>query len=92
MKRRVHVFYSGRVHGVGFRMAAENPPRRFSVVGWVKNLRGGQVELVAEGEESVLEEFLQALQTGPMKKFISRAELTWGNASDAFTEFEIRYY
>ena len=40
----------------------------------------------------MLEEFLQAIQTGPMKKFISRAELTWGNASDAFSEFEIRYY
>ena len=92
MKRRVHAFYSGRVQGVGFRVTAEETAHRLGVVGWVKNLRDGRVELVAEAEESALQELLEAIQTGAMKNFITQAEISWSGASDTFDEFEIRYY
>ena len=92
MKKRVHVFYSGKVQGVGFRMTAEETAQSLGVVGWVKNLRGGRVELVAEAEEEVLQRFLNALRAGPMKNFIQQADVSWSNASDMFNEFEIRYY
>lgn len=92
MKRRVHVFYAGRVQGVGFRMTAEETAHRFGVVGWVKNLRDGRVEIVAEAEEETLRHFLGAIRTGPMKNFIRDAEVSWDEASETFDEFEIRYY
>ena len=92
MKRRAHVFYSGRVQGVGFRMTAEETARNFGVLGWVKNLRDGRVELVAEAEEDVVERFLDVIRTGPMKNFIQQVETSWSNPSDTFDEFEIRYY
>jgi len=92
MKRRIHIFYSGKVQGVGFRMTAEETAQEFGVVGWVKNLRNGQVELVAEGEQTVLERFLEALRQGSMKNFISQVDVTWSNASETFDEFSIRYY
>lgn len=92
MKRRVHVFYSGKVQGVGFRVTAEETAIEHGLVGWVRNLRNGRVELVAEGEETKLEVFLEAVQHGSMKNFIQGIELTWSNASDAFDEFTIRYY
>jgi len=92
MKKRVHVFYSGKVQGVGFRVTAEETAHKFGVVGWVKNLRGGKVELVAEGEEETLEQFLRAIRASSMKNFIEDADATWGPASETFNEFEIRYY
>ena len=92
MKKRVHVFYSGRVQGVGFRLTAEEIAQRLEVVGWVKNLRDGRVELVAEAEEAALEQFLDAIRTGSMKNFIDQTEISWSNASDTFDEFVIRYY
>ena len=92
MKQRVHAFYSGRVQGVGFRMTAEDTARSLGAVGWVKNLRDGRVEIVAEGEEAALERFLEAIRTGPMKNFIQRAEVSWGDATGTFDEFEVRYY
>ena len=92
MTKRIHVFYSGRVQGVGFRITAEETANRFGIVGWVKNLKTGQVEVVAEAEEAVLRQFLEAIRTSPMKNFISRVEVSWGHAVDTFTEFEIRYY
>ena len=92
MKRRVHVFYAGRVQGVGFRVTVEEAARSHEVVGWVKNLKDGRVELIAEGEEAKLESFLEAIQYGSMKNFVRGMELTWGSATNAFDGFEICYY
>lgn len=92
MQQRIHVFYSGRVQGVGFRMTAEEVAHQLGVSGWVKNLRDGRVELVAEAEEAVLRRFLDAVHTGPMKNFIRQVEVSWSEALDAFDDFEIRYY
>jgi len=92
MMKRIHAFYSGRVQGVGFRITAEEMARSLGVVGWVKNLRDGRVELVAEADEATLERFLDIIRTGPMKNFITQVEISWSNATDTFEEFEIRYY
>lgn len=91
MKRRVHVYYSGRVQGVGFRMTAEEVAREFGVVGWVKNLRDGRVELIAEAEEAVVEQFLRTLRNSSMKNFIQKVDVSWSDATDTFDDFEIRY-
>lgn len=90
--KRVHVFYSGRVQGVGFRITAEETARSLGVVGWVKNLRDGRVELIAEAEQTALERLLEDIRNGPMKNFIAHVELSWSNASETFDDFEIRYY
>jgi acylphosphatase len=92
MKKRAHVFYSGRVQGVGFRMTAEDLAHQMDVLGWVKNLRDGRVELIAEAEETILERFLKAIQAGPMKNFIRQVDASWSDATETFDDFEIRYY
>ncbi len=92
VNKRVHVFYVGRVQGVGFRLTAEEMAQALGVVGWVKNLRDGRVELIAEADEATLGRFLEAIRTGPMKNFIQQTEISWSNASETFDEFEIRYY
>jgi len=92
MKKRVHVFYAGRVQGVGFRLTAEEAAHRVGVVGWVRNLRDGRVELLAEAEEAMLQQFLDEIRDGPMKRFIRDVEISWSQASDTFDEFEIRYF
>ncbi len=91
-RRRVHVYYSGRVQGVGFRVTAEEAAEALDVVGWVKNLRDGRVELIAEADEGTLLRYLEAVRNGPMKNFIASVEVTWGTATNAFSEFSIRYF
>ena len=51
MKKRIHVYYEGRVQGVGFRFTSEYVAQQLKLTGWVKNLPDGRVELVAEGKE-----------------------------------------
>jgi len=92
MRKRVHVFYSGRVQGVGFRFTAEEIAKRCEVVGWVKNLRDGRVELVAEAEEKHLKQFLEEMRRGPMRNFIEDVEVAWSASTNDFKDFEIRYF
>ncbi len=50
--------YSGRVQGVGFRFSTKQIATGFDVLGWVKNLPEGTVEMQVKGEAEEVEEFL----------------------------------
>jgi acylphosphatase len=58
---RRRVFFSGRVQGVGFRFTCKSLARYFEVAGFVRNLPDGRVELVAEGESTELDAFLNSI-------------------------------
>lgn len=53
--------FEGRVQGVGFRYAVKQIAMGFDVVGWVKNLDDGTVELRVNGEEEEIEEFFREI-------------------------------
>lgn len=50
--------YAGRVQGVGFRYSTKAIATGFDVVGWVKNLASGKVELQVKGEAAEVDDFL----------------------------------
>jgi acylphosphatase len=85
----MHIYYSGRVQGVGFRYAVKTIVHGFEMIGQVRNLADGRVELVAEGERDELESFSQAILDSGLGRFIRHSESSWGNATDAFRGFEI---
>jgi len=89
--KRLQVFFSGTVQGVGFRFTAERLARRFSVSGFVRNLEDGRVEVVAEGEEATLIDFLTAVRESGMKHYIRDVEARWSNAQGTFKGFGIAY-
>ena len=88
-RRRLTVFYSGRVQGVGFRYTDKTVAAGFEVVGTVRNLPDGRVELVAEGRRPELEEFLVALRAAGLAGFIRAEQVTWADAKNEFRGFEI---
>jgi acylphosphatase len=65
MNRCRHFLVSGLVQGVFFRAATEDTARRLGLTGWVRNLSGGGVELVACGDEKKIEELERWLWQGP---------------------------
>lgn len=90
MKRqRVHIFYTGRVQGVGFRYTCKVTATGFDVTGTVKNLPDGRVELLAEGEKGELEEFLEAIRNSEVGRFIKQENAVWGESKSEFRGFEI---
>ncbi len=50
------------MQGVGFRATAAEIPRAYLVTGWVKNLPGGRVQLLAEGPAVEVDHFLDAIR------------------------------
>lgn len=60
-RERRRVYYSGRVQGVGFRFTSERLAREFAISGYVRNLDDGRVELVADGETTELQSFLDSI-------------------------------
>lgn len=90
MKRwRMHVLYSGRVQGVGFRYTVKSTAAGFEVTGTVRNLPDGRVELLAEGIREELEGFRRAIRDAGLDHFIRNEEVQWSEAHDGFRGFEI---
>jgi acylphosphatase len=58
-------FIVGEVQGVGYRFFAQRAAARHQVVGYVKNLDDGRVEVLAEGPPPRVEAFKNELATGP---------------------------
>ena len=59
----MHSFFSGHVQGVGFRYQVVSIAKGFDLTGYVKNLNDGRVELLAEGNESEVMSFLEAIES-----------------------------
>ena len=79
----------GRVQGVFFRASAQREARRLGLTGWVRNRPDGSVELVAEGEDESLREFLGWVQRGPTSARVDRVDSRWRAYTGEFTEFRI---
>ena len=58
MKKQLHLYYSGRVQGIGFRYTVQDIAASLKICGWVKNLIDGRVEVLAQAEEDILGGFL----------------------------------
>lgn len=50
-KIRKHIYFYGRVQGVGFRYYAVQKANQLGLTGWVRNLSDGSVEMEVEGQE-----------------------------------------
>ena len=88
--KRVHIFYSGQVQGVGFRFTAERIATSSGITGWIKNLRDGRVEIIAEGDENQLGNFLNEVDSS-FKNYIKNRDVDWQEATGEFKDFRIGF-
>ena len=59
----MNAFFSGHVQGVGFRYQVVLMAKGFDLTGYVENLSDGRVGLLAEGDESEVLSFLEAIES-----------------------------
>lgn len=90
MGSRCEVTFRGRVQGVGFRFTTIAIARRYPIFGWVRNEPDGSVRVIAEGERSDLEAFLDSVRH-EMSGNIADDDVRWSQPSGDFDHFAIRY-
>ena len=83
-----HVYYTGRVQGVGFRATTVHLAAGFPVTGWVRNLPDGRVELLAEGSRADVESFLKAVRE-EFAGTIHGEAIDWQPATGKFKQFDV---
>ena len=62
LKVRKHIYFYGRVQGVGFRYYAVQKANQLGLTGWVRNLSDGSVEMEVEGQEPLIDQLIIFLQ------------------------------
>ena len=67
---RARALVHGRVQGVGFRYATLSRARMLGVVGWVRNLPSGEVEVEAQGSPGGVEKLIDWLRVGPRSAIV----------------------
>ena len=87
---RYDIIFSGRVQGVWFRATAQEVAARFPVAGWVRNEADGSVRCVAEGDQTVLDQFVEAVQEAKRAN-ITDTKIARLEATGEFNGFSIRY-
>ena len=91
--KRVRIFITGRVQGVFFRAYTRDIARQLAICGYVRNLRDGRVEIVAEGTEDSLRKIATwAKKEGSPYSRIDHTEEEWEDIEKPqFSDFQITF-
>lgn len=88
---RLEAIVSGRVQMVMYRDFAQRKGSGLKLVGEVKNLPDGTVQVVAEGPREKLEAYLAKLRKGPLLADVKDVRATWLPATGEYKRFSITY-
>ena len=89
--KKTHLFISGYVQGVGFRWYVQRLAQGMNLCGFVRNLRDGRVEVVAEGNKNSVEEFLRGLKEGSFEDGIEEIKKTEEKYAGEYSDFSIKF-
>ena len=88
---RWHIYFSGRVQGVGFRYTASRLAKDLSLTGWVANLPDDRVEMEVQGPVSQLRQMIIRLKAQPYIR-IDDMEVTGIDVVPSERTFGVRGY
>lgn len=87
----MHAIITGHVQGVCFRATTYRHATRMDVVGTVKNLSDGTVELYAQGEKERLMLLIEGLKENPGAGAVESVDLDFYPLKAKYDSFNIIY-
>ena len=87
---RAHVFVTGRVQGVGFRVHTQMQAESLGLTGWVRNVWDGRVEAVFEGPQVAVQRMVDWCRRGPPAAHVTNVEVHRDAATGEFHGFHVR--
>ncbi|MFN8165746.1 MAG: acylphosphatase [Bacteroidia bacterium] len=85
----LHLSITGLVQGVFFRKHTQEKAIELGIKGTVRNLNDGSVEVIAQGEQQVLDEFVKWCHVGPARARVDRVVVTVC-PSETFDGFQVK--
>lgn len=86
--RSYHFIIKGKVQGVFFRAKTKEKADELGVKGWVKNTDDGSVEVLAQGEESIIHQLETWCRNGPSRARVTDLERIEVESED-FSSFNV---
>ncbi len=86
-----HFVVSGRVQGVNFRAATRAAARGLDLRGWVRNLSDGDVELLACGNATAVDQLERWLWEGPPAARVTHVRREPRAFADSYAAFDVVY-
>lgn len=90
MLKQVRAIVHGEVQGVGYRYSVHHLSKDFKVAGFVRNLDDGTVEIQAEGEQSELQKFIEAVRIRDGYISVTGVDLKWREPEGKYSGFSIQ--
>jgi acylphosphatase len=81
----------GRVQGVGFRYFTVKEAERLGLKGYVKNLPGGEVEIVAQGDKDSLKKLVSRVKEGPSAAVVKDVNTNYRPLQREYAGFNVKY-
>jgi len=88
--KQVHIHYSGKVQGIGFRYTVQRLAVPLGLTGWIKNLADGRVEMMVEGPDDLIQTFCQQVDSR-FEGYIKQKNEHLQDATGQFNEFQINF-
>ena len=89
MKKAARFVVQGTVQGVFFRQFVKEHADKLKLVGFVRNLTGGDVEILVEGEGDPIERLANQVRKGPEHSQIRHVQIEERKWSGEFKDFKI---
>ncbi len=89
--KELHAIFKGHVQGVGFRWTISNAAEKNRLVGCVKNLDDGSVEVYAVGSKEKLEAFLEVVKSNPGMAQIESVTARYQEPKNSYPDFRITF-
>lgn len=90
-KIRARIFAEGIVQGVFFRENTRQKADELGILGWVRNLPDGRVEIVIEGEKQKVEKMIKWIEKGYKFAKVEKIDIKLEKFNGEFQNFKIRY-
>ncbi len=89
MKRRVHLYISGKVQGVFFRSFIKENADELEILGLTRNTVDNKVEAILEGETRRINKMLDLCKKGPRFAKVDEVKVTEEDYKGEFANFSV---
>ncbi len=89
MKSRAKITIIGTVQGIFFRNFVKDEADKIGLKGFVRNLEGGNIEVVVEGDDEDIKPFIEKIKEGPKHAIIKDVRVEEKNWIGDFQDFRV---